>query len=1356
MPTPLWSDIFKTFTYAFADDPLNRRLAPKDLVGAGIVSPDSIPSISPDGSYWNGSDNRLVRLRETQDFIDLSTVSNRISRYKEYERLRAVPEIETCLTIFSDEACVAGNTKVATPFGYKTIKELTENHADDKFLVYCYDFEKKDYTIGWGHHPRKTKKAETIKLIFDNGSTIECTPDHKLLLASGEWIQAEDVKLADEFMAFYREKPYTKLNTLLNNQHPRIMTNRFGWINERHFVDYWRTNKFDEKTEKIYEYTRLIQNGHDMDSMLNLCEETWVTIKARLKKAGFNYKELKHFAKSKSKIRKVVGKFRDKEQDVYDLTVEDHHNFATDSIIVHNCQKDETGNVLKISCKNDDVRKEVEFLLLSRQMLNFNKRLWPDFKSLLLYGDLFYELVTNLDNPADGILKIQRLPPESIYRIETTKGKVVEFQQSKEGPDYQSLVRAPVTQATDQEIQMATAIRFAPEQVVHVRINEDRKQFYPYGSSVIEPARGPAYQLRLMEDSMLTYRLARAPERRVFYIDVGQLPGFKAEAFIERMKDQFRKRKISLSRGTTGGASSIDERYQPPAVEEDFWIPTRPNSNTKIETLPGACLALDTEIALLDGRNLKLSEIIAEYKSGKELWVYSINPKTGETVPGPITWAGVTRKNAKVVKINLDNGKSVICTPDHKFPVQGREGKIEAQNLSAGDSLWAFNTRNHPLRSNRKDEYSQVYDNYSKKWMFTHRLVAEYMKTKNKHNEMVHRVDDVKNTVHHIDFNKFNNNPDNLAWMNFSDHVEYHGTLPKFNGPQISIGLKAYHENLSDGQKSIRDEILAARSERGTLSLQEKLKDETFNQEFRNKQIEGWKKAKEENTESYQSKCKKMSERNKTFWSDPENKKKVFAKQTVVYPESMFSLFKACLQKGMLVENIIIEIINNTEVMKEYAESNTHIKREGVRFDTLSKDHINKMCYQHGFQSIRELRKSLNDGNLKVKGSEFYGNNNINFPQKMFARFMKLISEDKTIEETLANINSDKEIKKEFIEKNKHVKRKTVNLSEGLKKTHIQRMIKQHGYDSISHAKEHSAFYNHKVVSVEFLENTMDTGTITVDGMEEYHCYHTFAIADADIYLYNSNLGEIDDAIYFRLKLMTALNFPKNYLNVDDPAQTKITLSSQDVKFARTVERYQSCMEDGIFEITQRHLHMRGFPEETYEDLKILMTPPSEWRELSRAEITNNRIQNVTSLKSSQLISDFDLLTTWMHYTEEDAKGIIGRMKIQKLEDARLQVLQQNPQLLGVGVPSSDEQEVGTTPEGPNQQVTPEQPGQEIGAAPEMPPTGEQGATPTAAPTAPQGQQLPEPSDEDIEKYDLGILDYAAEEDVESQDYSAE
>ena len=96
---------------------------------------------------------------------------------------------------------------------------------------------------------------------------------------------------------------------------------------------------------------------------------------------------------------------------------------------------------------------------------------------------------------------------------------------------------------------------------------------------------------------------------------------------------------------------------------------------------------------------------------------------------------------------------------------------------------------------------------------------------------------------------------------------------------------------------------------------------------------------------------------------------------------------------------------------------------------------------------------------------------------------------------------------------------------------------------------------------------------------------------------------------------------------------------------------------------------MRGFPSESYEDLKVQMTPPSSWKELSEAEIMNNRMNMVTTLKSSMLISDFDLLTRFMKIPEDEAERIISRNKIQKLEDLKMQIIGQNPQLLGVGTP---------------------------------------------------------------------------------------
>ena len=180
-------------------------------------------------------------------------------------------------------------------------------------------------------------------------------------------------------------------------------------------------------------------------------------------------------------------------------------------------------------------------------------------------------------------MKVLPLPADSIYRIETTKGKLLEFQQSKEGPDYQSLARVDVTQANDAELAQATAIRFAPEQIVHIRIGDDRKTFYPYGVSIIEPARGPAHQLRLMEDAMVVYRLTRAPERRVFYIDVGNLPKGKAEQYVSTMMNKF-KNKLSYD-AITGDV--VDSKRHL-SMMEDFWMPRRDGGKgTEITTLPG-------------------------------------------------------------------------------------------------------------------------------------------------------------------------------------------------------------------------------------------------------------------------------------------------------------------------------------------------------------------------------------------------------------------------------------------------------------------------------------------------------------------------------------------------------------------------------------------------------------------------------------------------------------------------------------------------------------------------------------------------------------------------------------------------
>lgn len=831
-----WWDWYKLWTYSFERSPLEKARSNIDnLTGAGVTQPEAIPDLR--GEAWGGGSKGQIRLRDSNDFIDLSTVTNRQSRYKEYERLRNVAEIEMAMTVIADEACVAPFTKIATLFdGFRTIRWLKERWDKDQspFLVYCWDFDKQDYTLGWAYDPRIVKKSKTVRILLDDGSYFVVTEDHRILRSDSTWVHAGDLTYGDELMPFYRVEPNRVLNGLKEAQFPRIYTFNDGWKHERQFIDEWKTGYRSEHYSKVNETCRLLANGVStpkVGSITGHQERLW---RIWLEREGFTTKELRWLGK-KEKVRRVIGVHKYKELNVYDLSVEKHKNFCTDTVVMHNCQRNDDGNVFKVICNDKDVKDELDFLLFNRKMLNLNRKAWQMVKRLCIFGDGFYELVTNPEKPSDGVLKMQELPPDSMYKIVTTRGRLVEYQQAKDGPDFEALNRIEVTRATETELQQSTAIRFAPKQILHIWVGDDRKTFFPYGQSLIEPARGPAHQLRLMEDAMVVYRLTRAPERRVFYIDCQGIPPFKAEAFIKRMKDQFRKKKVA--RGGQG-ANAVEERWHAPAADEDYWLPTRPNSNTRIETLPGA-----------------------------------------------------------------------------------------------------------------------------------------------------------------------------------------------------------------------------------------------------------------------------------------------------------------------------------------------------------------------------------------------------------------------------------------------------------------------------------------------------------------------------------QNLGEIDDALYFRNKLFTALNFPRNYLNNEDPQATRISLSAQDAKFARMIERIQYHIIDGIIELCERHLELRGFPEESYKDLQVEMTVPSAWKELSEMEVVNQRLSIISGLKGSMLMSDFDLLTRYLRIPEEEVRDIIARNNIQKLQELKLQIIGQNPQIAGIGVPGqpSGEPEMGSEVGGPNPMLGPEgkqpEPGPGMESEPPMPP--EEGPKKNTNP-------LEEPSDEDIKKYDLGMQGYSKHIDDEDIDWSME
>jgi hypothetical protein len=122
--------------------------------------------------------------------------------------------------------------------------------------------------------------------------------------------------------------------------------------------------------------------------------------------------------------------------------------------------------------------------------------------------------------------------------------------------------------------------------VVHMSLNEGLDVFWPFGRSVLEQIYKVFKQKELLEDAVLIYRVARAPERRVFKIDVGNMPSHLAMQFVERVKNEMHQRRIPTTTG--GGGSMMDASYNPLSINEDYFFPqTADGRGSSVDTLQG-------------------------------------------------------------------------------------------------------------------------------------------------------------------------------------------------------------------------------------------------------------------------------------------------------------------------------------------------------------------------------------------------------------------------------------------------------------------------------------------------------------------------------------------------------------------------------------------------------------------------------------------------------------------------------------------------------------------------------------------------------------------------------------------------
>ena len=149
--------------------------------------------------------------------------------------------------------------------------------------------------------------------------------------------------------------------------------------------------------------------------------------------------------------------------------------------------------------------------------------------------------------------------------------------------------------------------------IVHISLSEGLDNNYPFGNSLLESVFKVYKQKELLEDAIIIYRIQRAPERRIFYVDVGNMPAHMAMSFVEKVKNEIQQRRIPSSTG--GGTSVIDASYNPLSTNEDYFFPqTAEGRGSKVETLPGGTnLGEITDLKFFTNKLFRALRIPASY-----------------------------------------------------------------------------------------------------------------------------------------------------------------------------------------------------------------------------------------------------------------------------------------------------------------------------------------------------------------------------------------------------------------------------------------------------------------------------------------------------------------------------------------------------------------------------------------------------------------------------------------------------------------------------------------------------------------------------------------------------------------------
>lgn len=365
----------------------------------------------------------------------------------------------------------------------------------------------------------------------------------------------------------------------------------------------------------------------------------------------------------------------------------------------------------------------------------------------------------------------------------------------------------------------------------------------------------------------------------------------------------------------------------------------------------GGCFVGETKVALADGRNLSFIELVEEAKQGKQNYCYTIT-ENGSIGIEKILYPRITKQNANLVKITLDNGEEIVCTPDHKFMLRSGE-YMEAKELKKGTSLMPLYRKYSEINKRITIEgYEMVLNPQTRKWEFTHVLADEYNLREGSYTE-ASGVD-----RHHLDFDKKNNSPENIIRLSKEAHLEIH---------KEHIGKTLHRSDVKEP---------ATRQK-----LSENAKKQWENEAYKNYMVQKFSEFYQSNETYRIENNRRLNENQQVYWADESNRQK--------QSDRTREFFKKHPERKEQLATIAKLQWESNPSLKEWRSEKTK-EQWTEEFRSKRKEAYNKTYFEHTLALMKEVYDT--EGTLasfdSIKRQKYPNRKNVlklsNFKQRFF------------------------------------------------------------------------------------------------------------------------------------------------------------------------------------------------------------------------------------------------------------------------------------------------------------------------------------------------------------------------------------